>query len=321
MIERVLVTGATGFVGTALLSALVGRGLSVIAVSRRANLAAAPSSVMWATADIVSPTVDWARMLDGVDAVVHLASRVHVMNEDASDPLGAYRRANVDATLRLGEAAVSAGVARIVFVSSIKVNGEATGHPRGPELFTPEDVPHPLEPYGVSKLEAEEGLFALARTSGLETTVIRPPLVYGPGVKANFLALMRWLRRGIPLPLGAVHNRRTLVALDNLVDLIVTCLDHPAAANEVFLAGDGEDLSTSDLLRRLAAAMGVPARLIPVPVWALEAGAAALGRRPVVQRLCEDLRVDISKARELLGWAPRLGVDEGLRRAAAAFPG
>jgi nucleoside-diphosphate-sugar epimerase len=180
----------------------------------------------------------------------------------------------------------------------------------------------PEDAYALSKWEAEQGLQRIAQETGLEVVILRPPLVYGPGVKANFLSMMRWLQRGVPLPLGAVeHNRRSLVALDNLVDLIVTCLHHPAAANQTFLVSDGEDLSTTDLLRRLAAAMNVPVRLLPVPVWALEAGAAMVGKRAMMQRLCGNLQVDISKTRTLLGWNPPIGVDEGLRRAAGGIKG
>lgn len=321
MSRRVLLTGATGFVGGALVPALLARGGEVVAVARGVTGSFDRRSLEWVSGDICSSDLDWVKVLSGVDVVVHLAGRVHVMDDGASNPLAAYRAMNVEATRRLAEAAVAAGVRRFVFASSIKVNGESTGRPHAPAVFRPDDEPKPVDPYGVSKLEAERVLFQLSRNSSLETVVIRPPLVYGPGVKANFLALMHWLRRGVPLPLGAVHNRRSLVALDNLVDLIVTCVDHPAAANQVFLAGDGEDLSTTDLLRRLAAAMEVPARLVPVPAWALEAGAAAVGRRALAQRLCGSLQVDISKTRELLGWTPPVSVDEGLRKAAAAFRG
>jgi nucleoside-diphosphate-sugar epimerase len=227
--------------------------------------------------------------------------------------LAEYRRVNVDGTLALARAAAQAGVRRFVFVSSIKVNGERT--PPG-RAFRADDAPAPADAYGVSKWEAEQGLFALSRETGMEVVVIRPPLVYGPGAKGNFAALVRWVARGVPLPLGAVrHNRRSLVGLDNLVDLIVTCLDHPGAANEVFLAADGEDLSTADLLRRVGRAMGHPARLLPVPVWVLQAAAASLGKRAVAERLLGSLQVDGSKAGELLGWEPPCMVDEGLRRA------
>jgi nucleoside-diphosphate-sugar epimerase len=241
------------------------------------------------------------------------------MRDAASDPLLAYRAANVEGTLNLARQAAAAGVRRFVFVSSIKVNGEQTA---AGQAFGADDTASPQDAYGISKAEAEAGLKAIAVSTGMEVVIIRPPLVYGPGVKATFLSMMRWLQRGVPLPLGAVtRNRRSLVALDNLVDLIVTCVHHPAAANQTFLVSDGEDLSTTGLLQRLAAAMGVPARLLPVPAWALEAGAALLGRRAMLQRLCGNLQVDITKTRDVLGWLPPIGVDEGLRRAAAGFSG
>lgn len=228
-----------------------------------------------------------------------------------------FREVNVAGSLNIAQQAAQAGVRRFVFISSIKVNGEETssGMP-----FKADDPPMPVDPYGASKAAAEVGLMELAAKTGMECVVIRPPLVYGPGVKANFKSMMKWLARGVPLPLGAVgQNRRSLVALDNLVDLVVTCIDHVAAGNRVFLAGDGEDLSTSDLLRRLAAAMDVPARLVPVPVPVLLAVARLLGKEAVMQRLCGNLQVDISRARHVLGWSPPISVDEGLRRAAAGF--
>lgn len=254
----------------------------------------------------------WTAALSGVSTVVHAAARVHVMSDSSADPLAEFRRVNVDGTLNLASQAAAAGVKRFVFVSSVKVNGEQTlaGQP-----FSEADVGAPQDAYGQSKHEAEMGLRALASDTGMEVVIIRPPLVYGPGVKANFAALMRAVQRGWPLPLGAVHNQRSLVALDNLVDLIVTCLDHPAAANQTFLVSDGQDLSTAQLVQGMAQAAGVSARLLPVPVWALQAGAGLLGTGAAVQRLCGNLQVDISKARSLLGWVPPVTVAEGLRRA------
>jgi UDP-glucose 4-epimerase len=244
---------------------------------------------------------------------MHCAARVHVMAESVADPLAEFRRVNVQGTLNLARQAAAAGVRRFVFVSSIKVNGEATqlGRP-----FMADDAPAPLDAYGVSKMEAEQGLLETARQTGMEVVIIRPPLVYGPGVKANFAAMMRWLRCGVPLPLGAIHNQRSLVALDNLVDLIVTCLTHPAAANQTFLVSDGEDVSTTELLRRMGQALGRPARLIPVPVSWLKLAATLVGKPDVAQRLCGSLQVDIEKTRRLLVWTPPISLDEGLRRAA-----
>jgi nucleoside-diphosphate-sugar epimerase len=309
---HVLVTGATGFVGRALVQALGARpGTSVMAAVRRD--ASFPPAVRVTRIDSIGPATDWRAALAGCDAVVHLAARVHVMRDVTGNPLAAYREVNVEGTLALARQAAAAGVRRFIFVSSIKVNGEST--PRG-GAFRETDPPSPADPYGVSKAEAEGGLRTLAAATGMEVVVIRPPLVYGPGVKANFLAMAQYLARGLPLPLGAVRdNRRTLVGIDNLVDLLVTCLDHPGAANEVFLAGDAEDLSTTDLLRRTAAAIGVRPRLIPVPMPVLSALAGLFGRGDVLQRLCGSLQVDTSKARSLLNWRQPVSVDEGLRRA------
>ena len=315
---RVLLTGAGGFVGRALLNRLCdAQGVTPIAGLRRADASGRVGSACerFLLGDLAVMPVA-ASDLRGVDVIVHAAARVHVMHEAEQDPLGAFRAANVAASLSLAEAAAQAGVRRFVFISSIKVNGEGT----------PVDVPYfadgqsaPADPYGISKMEAEQGLRALAAETGMELVIIRPPLVYGPGVKANFLSMMRWLHKGMPLPLGAIHNRRSLVALDNLVDLIVTCIEHPAAANQIFLVSDGEDLSTSELLRRMGAALGRPARLLPVPSWLLETGAAMLGRKALARRLCGSLQVDIGKTRELLNWYPPLSVDESLRKTAEYF--
>lgn len=251
--------------------------------------------------------------------MVHAAARVHMIGDSALDPADAYRAVNVDGTLCLARQSAVAGVRRFVFLSSIKVNGEETKLGRA---FAAGDAPSPQDAYALSKAEAEAGLRALAAETGMEVVIVRPPLIYGPGVKANFLSLMRALRRGVPLPLGAVeNNRRSLVALDNLVDLIVTCIDHPAAANQTFLVSDGEDLSTAGLLRRLAAAMGVPARLLPVPVSLLQGATAVLGKGEMMRRLCGNLQVDIEETRSVLGWRPPVNVDEGLRRAAEGFRG
>jgi Nucleoside-diphosphate-sugar epimerases len=256
--------------------------------------------------------------LQGAETVIHLAARVHVMRESAGDPLAEFRRVNTSGTQTLARQAARAGVRRFVYLSSIKVNGEET---RPGRPFTEYDQPAPMDPYGVSKCEAEVALRDVARETGMEVVIVRPPLVYGPGVRANFRRLMQLLCRGVPLPLGAIHNRRSLVGLDNLVDLIVTCLRHPAAADQTFLAGDGEDLSTTQLLRRLAQALGFQARLVPVPATILRLAFTMLNQRGAGQRLCGSLQVDISKAREVLNWKPPLSVDEALRRVAIDFLG
>jgi nucleoside-diphosphate-sugar epimerase len=264
----------------------------------------------------LGPDANWTPLLDGVDTVIHTAARVHVMQDRAADPLTEFRRSNTEGTLRLAQQAVEAGVQRFVFVSSIKVNGESTveGHP-----FVASEASMPGDPYGISKYEAEAGLKKLADASGLEVVIVRPPLVYGPGVRANFLSMMRWISRGVPLPLGAVHNRRSLVALDNLVDLLTVCARHPAAVNETFLVSDGEDLSTTDLLRRIGRAMDKPVRLIPVPASVLELGGTLVGRGDVSRRLCGSLQIDLSETRRILAWQPVIGVDSALRKTVAAF--
>ncbi|ASL43330.1 N-acetyl-alpha-D-glucosaminyl-diphospho-ditrans,octacis-undecaprenol 4-epimerase [Burkholderia sp. AD24] len=311
----ILVTGATGFVGRAVVAELARKGVAVRACVRRPDAAVPEGAQSVQIADL-SAELNWRDALAGVSAVVHAAARVHVMDDAAADPLAEFRRINVAGTLNLAEQAAAAGVIRFVFISSIKVNGEATvsGRP-----FSASDTPAPLDAYGISKMEAEQGLREIARRTGMEVAIIRPPLVYGPGVKANFQAMMRWLKRGIPLPLGAIHNARSLVALDNLVALILACISHPAAANQTFLVSDGEDLSTTELLRRMGRAMGRPARLIPLPAALLRLGALAVGKPAIAQRLCGSLQVDISKTKELLAWHPPLSVDEGLRQAAGDY--
>jgi nucleoside-diphosphate-sugar epimerase len=263
----------------------------------------------------IGPATDWIHALQGVTCVIHCAARVHVMNEQATHPLDLFRQVNTAGTLNFARQAAASGVRRFVFVSSLKVNGEITA-PGQP--FTARSTPSPQDPYGISKWEAEEGLRALAKETGMEVVIVRPPLVYGPAVKANFASLIRVVRRGIPLPLGAVTaNRRSLVALDNLVDLLVTCTKHPAASQQTFLVSDGEDLSTTDLLRRVGQAVGRPARLLPVPPALLALGAKLMGKGALSQRLLGSLQADISHTKAVLGWTPPVSVNEGLRRAAA----
>jgi nucleoside-diphosphate-sugar epimerase len=301
-----LVTGATGFIGSALLRELKRRGRPAVAASRLSQ-----QELDWTIGEIDGAT-EWRSALSGVQCVVHAAGRAHVLRDAEADPLGAFRRVNVEGTWRLATQAVEAGVRRLVFISSIGVNGISTNG-RGP--FTSSDLPAPIEPYGQSKLEAELVLREIAASTDLEVVIVRPPLVYGPGVRANFLRLVNLVQRGWPLPLGGVHNRRSLVALDNLVDMLIRCTDHPAAAGETFLVSDNDDLSTPDLLRRVGEAMGMPVRLVPMPRWLLLQGARLIGRSGEAERLLGSLQVDIRHTRELLGWEPPISVDEGIRRA------
>lgn len=304
-------TGATGFVGGALLARLVSDGIPVTAAVRHE----APEIAGTRTVHVadLGPTTDWRAALDDCRAVVHCAARVHVMHGGGVDPLADYRVANVEGTLALARQAAAAGARRFVFISSIKVNGDGTppGHP-----FRASDRPQPVDPYGISKLEAERALQEFAATGALELTIIRPPLVYGPGVKANFLSMARWIARGVPLPLGSITaNRRSFVALANLVDLITRCLQRDEAIGQVFLVSDGEDLSTAELLRRTAKALCVAPLLLPVPESLLSFGARLLRRHELWQRLGGTLQVDSTPTRERLGWYPPVSVDEGLRLA------
>jgi len=311
----ILVTGASGFVGSAVLARLVRDGFETRACVRRDD-ACLPDGVNAVRGADLTADSDWSHALIGIAAVVHAAARVHVMYDKAIDPLAEFRRINVHGTLNLARQAAALGVRRFLFISSVKVNGEAT-KPGVP--FSEDDIPSPHDPYGISKMEAELGLREIAAQTGMEVVIIRPPLVYGPGVKANFAALMRTVQSGWPLPLGAVRNQRSLVALDNLVDLIMVCVTHPNAANQTFLVSDGRDLSTKELVRGLAHVAGVHLRLIPVPVWVIWAGATVLGKQGAASRLCSNLQVDISKTRNLLGWTPPVSVDESLRRAIAGM--
>jgi len=309
-----LITGANGFVGQALCATAVSSDFLIKGVVRVPQ--SLPAALETVVIGAIDGNTDWRNALQGINVVVHLAARVHVMNDQSADPLSDFRKTNVDGTLNLAKQAALAGIQRFVFISSIKVNGEST--PLG-QPFHADDEPMPMDAYGLSKREAEDALRQLAVETGMDVVIIRPPLVYGAGVKANFLNMMRWLDKGIPLPLGAIHNQRSLVALDNLVDLIITCITHPTAANQTFLVSDGDDMSTSQLLRRMARALGKSARLLPVPAWLLQSGASLLGKHAVAQRLCGSLQLDISKTRQLLNWTPPISVDEALRKTAQAY--
>lgn len=303
----VLVTGANGFVGRALCDALAVSGRRVRRAVR-AETAGLEDAI--AVGDICGST-DWGRALDSVSCVVHLAARTHVLRETASDPLAEYRRINVDGTDALARQAARAGVRRVVFLSSIKVNGEAAAAP-----FTERDAPRPEDGYGISKWEAEQALARAAAEGAMEFVILRPPLVYGPGVRGNFLRMMRLVARGVPLPIASIANRRSLIYLGNLVDAIVAVSGSPRAAGRTFLVSDGEDVSTPDLARAIAHALGVPPRLLPCPRTVLELGAALTGRRAELARLTGSLQVDGSALRRELGWSPRHTLAQGLAETA-----
>lgn len=307
---NVLLTGGSGFVGSCVAKRLLDGGHRVTVAVRGSEVGFDARLKFWRFKEL-SADQDWAAALEGKSLVIHCAARVHVMSDSAVDPLTDFRNVNVDGTCALARQAAEAGVRRFIFISSVKVNGESTslGLP-----YRADDIPAPKDFYGISKFEAEQGLRKVATETGMEVVIIRPPLVYGPGVKGNFAGMIKLVRNGFPLPLGAIHNKRSFVGVDNLVDLIIRCIDHPAAANQVFLAGDGADLSTTELLRGVGKAMGKPARLIPVPTGTLQLGATLLGKKAMAQRLLGSLQVDISKTCELLDWKPPYTVEEGLRR-------
>ena len=313
---RVLVTGATGMLGRAMVTRLAGDPRYTVRAAVRRSGSALPAGVDEVEIGDMETRLDWTKALESADVVIHVAARAHVMRDATYSPLEEYRRANTVTTINLAQQAAESGIQRFLFISSIKVNGEETafGAP-----FTPDALAMPRDAYGVSKMEAEQGIRQIAQRTGMSCVIVRPPLVYGPGVKANFKVMMDWLGKGIPLPLATVHNKRSLVALDNLVDMLVTCIEHPSAANQTFLVSDGEDLSTSELLSRLSAAMGRPARLFSVPESLLRFSAMLLCRSSMAQRLCGSLQVDISKTCENLSWRPPIDVDEGLRRVVAGW--
>jgi len=317
---KILVTGARGFIGSALIESLVNVvGFTVVGMVRLIEDSYISTAVEFRLGDVGSlnkADVDFS----DIDVIIHTAGRAHIMNDSSSNPLEEFRRVNTAGTLDLARLAVDSGVKRFVFLSSIKVNGAVTkaGH-----SFTPDDVYVPDDPYGLSKYEAEQGLLALAKETGLEVVVIRPPLVYGPGVKANFSSMMKWMGKPVPLPFGAIHNQRSLVALDNLVSFISLCADQeksPQAANQVFLISDGEDVSTTKLLRKIGQALdlqspfGVQALLVPIPVSLMTFFAKLLGKGDLANRLFASLQVDSSKSYDLLGWNPVITMDEQLAK-------
>lgn len=301
-----LVTGASGFVGSHLMQEMKLRGLPVRGVTR----GTVPGLV---TVPSYGPEMDWSKYLEGVDTVVHLAARVHVMRETASDPLSQFREANVAATINLARQAAGSGVRRFIFVSSIKVNGERT-EPGKP--FTADDLPNPQDPYGISKAEAEAALMTLGHETGMEITIIRPPLVYGPGVKGNFRSLMKWAASGLPSIFGAVKNKRSFVHVANLCDLLIKTLDHPSASNRIFLVSDGRDLSTHELFEILAFQAGREPKSIVVAPAILHMIGRLTHRSAALERLTQNLQIDVCATCEELGWHPTAALGDKATRLA-----
>ena len=301
----ILITGATGFVGTALCDALSKQGFRIrraVRAGRQASLANV------SPIGDISKEADWRQALQEVSVVIHLAARTHVLDDRSADPLAEYRNVNVQGTTALAQRAAASGARRLVFLSSIKVNGESTRT----TPFSENDTPAPEDAYGLSKLEAEQALGEIAKTTGLETVILRPPLVYGPQVKGNFLRMLGAIARGLPMPLASIDNQRSLIYVGNLVDAIMTCIDAPAAAGKTYLVSDGEDISTPALIGKLAHAMGKSPRLLPCPPALLTLGASMLGRQAAAARLTGSLQIDSARIRRELGWQPRYTLDEGL---------
>ncbi len=309
--NRILVTGANGFIGLPFCEALEHLEYRVNRVVRfsstpNKNNSHKKNKIYEIN---INQNTDWGDLLENIDYVVHLAGRAHIIRETEQDPQAAFRDVNTLGTGRLARSAAKWGVKRFVYISSIGVNGNLT---QG-SSFAEDDNPRPHNAYAKSKQEAEQLLHNISMETSMEVVIVRPPLVYGPGVKANFLRLLRMVDRNIPLPLASVHNLRSFISLDNLVDFLILCLKHPAAAGEAFLISDGEDISTPELIKKIAAFMDQPTRFFPFPPKLLHFGAKLLGKEQVVDRLCGSLQIDISKARQVLGWKPSVSVDEGLK--------
>lgn len=305
----ILVTGGTGFLGKALIQRLHSDSYKVRTVAR--HISSARQECETLLVSDINQVTDWSAALEGVEIVVHAAARVHVMKDKSDNPLEEFRRVNVQGTLKLARQAAENGVKRFVFISSIKVNGEAT---TSNSPFTSQDIPAPLDPYGISKREAEDALMALARQTEMQIVIIRPPLIYGPGVKANFQLIMKWVRKGLPWPIKPDKNKRSLVYIENLTDLIVRCLYHPAAANKVFLVSDDHDMSTAEIFYRLSDAMKRKVFLFPMPPAVVKFLAMITGRKNLTQRLYGDLQVDISDTKNQLEWKPPVSIEEAFQR-------
>ena len=308
---NILVTGATGFLGGTLIEKLLPHCISILGRTQP------ESSNFVFHYGVIDNKSSYKKAFINTDVLIHCAARVHVMSDSSSNPLEKFREVNTYGTLNLAQQAADAGVKRFIFISTIKVNGESTelGLP-----FKPDDAFIPTDPYGLSKYEAEIGLREIAAKTGMEVVIIRPPLVYGLGVKANFASMMKWMNKGLPLPLGAITgNKRSLVSVDNLVDLVVTCIVHPNAINQTFLVSDDDDISTTQLLANMAIALDVPNRLLPIPSSCFTLAAKLIGKPAISQRLCGSLQVDITKTKELLNWQPPYSSAESMKKTANAF--
>ncbi|OQW49993.1 UDP-glucose 4-epimerase family protein [Candidatus Raskinella chloraquaticus] len=312
---NVLITGANGFVGRALASHLAAEEAMTVRVAVRRLSRPFPASVD-VRDNLDLDDADWSSALRTIDVVIHCAARVHVRNDTATDAIAEFRKTNTDGTLKLAKKAAEAGVKRFIYLSTIKVNGNSTND-RPP--FSANDIPAPTDPYGMSKMEAEIGLLELAKKTGLDIVIIRPPLVYGPGVKANFLSLMRLVNWSIPMPFGRIDNKRSFVAIDNLVDFIKTCCVHPSARNQIFMVSDGADLSTTHLIRMIGQALGKPTYLIPTPSNLMFYAARMFGKAEIADRLIGSLQVDIEKNNYLLNWTPPVKMDDALKQTADMF--
>jgi len=310
---KILLTGATGFLGKVIAVKLAKLDIELIMIGRQNN----QNNDNYIYINNLDSDSQFDLKDRNCDVVIHCAARVHIMNDQSANPLENFRAINTYGTLNLAQQAANAGVKRFIFISSIKVNGESTelGFP-----FKPDEDFIPTDPYGLSKYEAEVGLRNIAKQTGMEVVIIRPPLVYGPGVKANFASMIKWMNRGLPLPLGGIRdNRRSLVSIYNLVDLIITCIEHPSAANNTFLVSDDDDLSTTQLLDNIATACNVPNRLLPVPSFFFRLIAKLIGKPAISLRLCGSLQVDISKTKELLNWLPPYSAAESMKKTADTF--
>ena len=302
-------TGYTGFVGSALLKELDSK--NVLLLGRKPL----PEYSNFSIFDLTDTHhLNLQHTLSSVKVLIHSAARVHIMNDNAADPLADFKAANTLGTYNLAKQAAKAGVKRFIFVSSIKVNGESTTNKAS---FTADDMPAPEDPYGISKAEAEQQLLEIGKQTGMEIVIIRPPLVYGEGVKANFASLMRLVSKGLPLPFRLItKNKRSLVSVYNLVDLIKECIDHPKAANQVFLASDDQDLSTAEMVALMAKVQGKPNLAIPVPVWCFKLAGKLLGKQAVIDRLTGSLQLDITHTKNTLNWSPPYSVEHGFELAA-----